>query len=154
MPEFEIRSIRQAAHRGHGPERSHRGDRRGDGQGVLRQVFEAVGAAGVTPAGPPLTRYFTFGEPVIDFECAIPVAAPFTGHGDVKPGSDRWWRCGACVRTWARMTRIGQTWEAMMAWVSEQGRTPGGAGWESYLTDPSEEPDPSKWVTEVCMPLV
>jgi effector-binding domain-containing protein len=115
-------------------------------------IFEAVGAAGATPAGPPMARYFDFGDPIIDFECAIPVAAPFAGHGDVQPSSVGGGEAAVCLHVGPYDT-ISQTWEAMTAWVGEQGRSPGGPGWESYLTGPDEEPDPSKWVTEVCMPL-
>jgi effector-binding domain-containing protein len=116
------------------------------------KVFEAVAKAGLAPAGAPLARYFSFGSPVIEFECAIPVAVPFKGDGDVQPseigGGDA--AFGLHVGPY---DTIGQTWEAMMAWVTEQGCAPGGPGWEYYLTDPSEEPDPAKWVTEVYMPV-
>ena len=90
---------------------------------------------------------------MIEFECAIPVAAPFAGHGDVKPGSVGGGEAVVCTHVGPYDT-IGQTWEAMMAWVERTGTDAGRRGWESYLTDPGEEPDPAKWVTEVCMPLV
>ena len=81
-------------------------------------------AAGATPAGPPLTRYFTFGEPAIEFECAIPVAAPFAGHGDIKPSSVGGGDAVVCTHVGPYDT-IGQTWEALTQWVSEQGRSSG-----------------------------
>ncbi len=48
---------------------------------------------------------------------------------------------------------IGATWDAMGNWVEEQGRAPADPAWESYLTDPSEEPNPARWMTEVYMPV-
>jgi effector-binding domain-containing protein len=116
------------------------------------RVFAAVTKAGGTPAGAPLARYFSFGGPTIEFECAIPVAAPFTAEGDVVPSEVGGGDAAFAVHVGPYDT-IGQTWEALTNWVTEQGRTPEGPGWEHYLTDPGEEPDPAKWVTEVYVPL-
>jgi effector-binding domain-containing protein len=151
MPEFEIRSFPQqhTAATVLTVPMTEIGDAMSK---AFPAVFHAVTEAGATPVGPPLTRYFTFGEPTVEFECAIPVAAPFAGHGEIKASSVGGGDAAVCMHVGPYDT-IGKTWEALMAWVSEQGRTPGGAGWESYLTDPGDEPDPEKWVTEVCMPL-
>lgn len=151
MPEFEIRSIpkQQTAATVLRVPTEEIGDAMGK---AFPAIFQAITAAGVAPAGPPLARYFSFGEPVVEFECAIPVATPFTGHGDIKASSVGGGDAVVCTHVGPYDT-IGQTWEALMAWIGEQGRNPGGAGWESYLTDPGEEPDPAKWVTEVCLPL-
>ena len=116
------------------------------------KIYDTVTKAGAVPAGPPLTRYFSFGGPVIEYECAIPLQAPFAGEGDVQPG-----KLGGCEAAVAihmgPYDTIGATWESLTAWAQEQGRTPSGPGWEYYLTDPSAEPDPSKWVTEVYVPV-
>jgi len=116
------------------------------------KIFHAVTAAGVEPAGAPLTRYFSFGGPTIEFECAIPVAAPFGGEGEVQASEIGGGDAAFAVHVGPYDT-IGQTWEALTEWVKEQGREPGGPGWEYYLTDPGDEPDPAKWVTEVYMPV-
>ena len=152
MPEFEIRAIphQHTAAMVMSVPTAEIGDAMSK---AFPAIFHAITAAGATPVGPPLARYFTFGEAIIEFECAVPVASPFAGHGEIKPSSVGGGDAVVCTHIGPYDT-IGQTWEAMMAWVGEQGRTPGGAGWESYLTDPGDEPDPAKWVTEVCMPLV
>lgn len=116
------------------------------------KLFHALTKAGAAPAGPPLARYFSFGGPVIEFECAVPVATPFAGDGEVQPGEVGGGDAAVAVHLGPYDT-ISQTWEAMTAWVEEQGRVPAGPGWEYYLTDPSEEPDHAKWVTEVYMPV-
>jgi len=48
---------------------------------------------------------------------------------------------------------LSSTYEALQAWIETQGRTPATAMWEVYLTDPDQEPDPSKWRTEVYWPV-
>ena len=50
-------------------------------------------------------------------------------------------------------TEIGAAHQAALAWCAEQGREPGGAHQERYITDPEAEPDPSKWLTQVIVPL-
>ena len=45
------------------------------------------------------------------------------------------------------------TFAAIERWMDENGHRPGGAPWESYITDPAEHPDPADWRTRVCWPL-
>ena len=40
-----------------------------------------------------------------------------------------------------------------MKWVKEKGHKPAGSMWESYLTDPGEEKDQSKWQTKLFLPI-
>ena len=154
MPDFEIRSIPQqhiAAIR-----LSAAMDQVGEVMGqAFPKLYQAVTEAGAVPAGPPLTRYFSYGGPIIEFECAIPVAERLAGAGDdddVKPGEIGGGEAAVGMHVGPYDT-IGATWEAIGSWVEEQSRVPSDPAWESYLTDPSEEPNPAKWMTEVCMPL-
>jgi AraC family transcriptional regulator len=41
----------------------------------------------------------------------------------------------------------------MERWMEANGYRPGGAPWESYVTDPGEFPDVKDWRTEVYWPL-
>lgn len=45
------------------------------------------------------------------------------------------------------------TFQAVEAWVREEGRSPGGPPMEIYLTDPGEHPDPATWETQVVLPV-
>ena len=121
------------------------------GQG-FGKVFEAVARSGGTPSGPVFARYFEFAEDSIDFECGIAVETPFSGDGEVE-ASD----LGGCEAAVA--LHIGpydtlcQTYEALQAWVEAQGHKPSSVMWEVYLTDPDQEPDPSRWQTGVFQPV-
>ena len=49
--------------------------------------------------------------------------------------------------------QLGQSHEMVWSQVQESGRTPTGGPIERYITDPEAEPDPSKWHTEILLPL-
>lgn len=44
--------------------------------------------------------------------------------------------------------------DAIYAFAEQNGYEMAGSPWESYITDPSEEKDPSKWLTKVSYPVV
>jgi effector-binding domain-containing protein len=48
---------------------------------------------------------------------------------------------------------LSDTYQAIETWLASTGKVPSGPPWEIYLTDPSTEPDPAKWLTEVIFPL-
>jgi effector-binding domain-containing protein len=49
---------------------------------------------------------------------------------------------------------MSETWMALWEWVSENKQQPEEAPpWDVYVTDPGQEPDSSKWVTELYIPL-
>lgn len=48
---------------------------------------------------------------------------------------------------------LADAYAALEAWMTSNGRTPAGAPWESYITDPAEHPDPKAWQTEVVWPI-
>jgi effector-binding domain-containing protein len=115
------------------------------------RIYEAVVAAGVEPAGEPLARYFDMGPEVTTFECAVPVPEPFAGSGDVQPSTVGGGDAAFAVHT-GPYDAISQTWERLMAWLTEQGRAPAGPFWERYIDDP-QEVEASKLRTELYIPL-
>jgi effector-binding domain-containing protein len=42
---------------------------------------------------------------------------------------------------------------ALMTWLEENGKAQAGPIWEVYWTDPGQEPDPSRWKTELILPI-
>ena len=51
-----------------------------------------------------------------------------------------------------RYEDLEDAYAAARRWLTVHGRAPIGAHWEVYYTDPSVEPDPTRWRTEVVMP--
>jgi effector-binding domain-containing protein len=48
---------------------------------------------------------------------------------------------------------LAQTYEQLVAWAGAEGLTLAEGMWESYLSDPGAEPDPSTWRTLIVWPL-
>ena len=120
--------------------------------GWLEQVMQAVGEAGQQPTGMPFLRTFSFDGDSMDIEVGCSVTAPFPGAGEVQastlPGG-----AAAVVSYFGPYEGISEAYEAITAWCEEHGHEIVGPPWESYDTDPHEEPDPQRWRTDVYFPV-
>ena len=119
---------------------------------LLGEVFGYVQGKGIAPAGMPFTIYHSMEVDNLDMECGIPVITATEGEGRVQLGM----LPGGKVATVTHMgpyENLKITWGALMQWVESQGLQPAGAPWECYFTDPKEEPDQSKWRTDVFVPV-
>jgi effector-binding domain-containing protein len=127
------------------------------------EVFAWLDARGLAPAGPPFFRY-----DVIDMmrelqvEAGVPVAVAVDGDAQVSSGV-------LPAGRYATLTHVGHPSEllgvtkALLDWAAGQGLSwdmspgEGGERWgsrlEIYLTDPGQEPDMSKWVTQLAFRL-
>ena len=129
----------------------------------LGEVFGWLDGHGLAPAGPPFFKYNVIDMArELEMEAGVPVAAAVTGDDRVVAGV-------LPAGRYATLTHVGHPSELMAAtkalldWAAEQGLTwdvtPSADGdlWacrlENYLTDPSQEPDMSKWVTQLAFKL-
>ncbi len=48
---------------------------------------------------------------------------------------------------------LPESYQQIEKWIREQGLAVAGAPWETYLTDPGENPDPATWETEIVQPV-
>jgi effector-binding domain-containing protein len=129
------------------------------------EVFAWLGSRGLTPAGPPFLKYNVIDMMrQLEVENGVPLTAPAdaTGDGEVISGL-------LPAGRYATVTHVGHPSElagatkALLDWAAGQGLTwdmsPGETGerWgsrlEFYLTDPREEPDMSKWITQLAFKL-
>jgi len=120
--------------------------------GWIGVTFEAILRAGQQPAGMPFARTLSVDAEGMDLEVGWPVGAPFEGdaevHGGTLPGG-----LLAVASYFGPYEGIGPAYEAIRAWCAEHGREINGPPWESYFTDPNEEPDPAKWRTDIHFPI-
>ncbi len=119
---------------------------------VLPEAWGYLRDRGIHPAGPPFARYLEYGEDRVDVEAGLPVAEAVAGEGRISAGE----RPGGEVAfAWhvGSYDTLSAAYEALEAWIGDQGRKPVGAPWEVYWTDPGETSDSSEWKMEVLWPI-
>lgn len=115
-------------------------------------VIEAVREQGVQPTAPPFGYYPRMPGETVEVAVGFPVSGAFEDRGEVVamdlPG-------GRAVRGVhvGPYDALEQTYGELIAWAQEQGLELAVGMWETYLSDPSAEPDPSTWRTEITWPL-
>lgn len=115
-------------------------------------VAQAVEAQGVAIAGPPFGFYPRMPGDTVAVVVGFPVAGTIAAEGEVEPFE----LPGGRVVTGAHVgpyETLAQSYEELMAWTRAEGLTLAEGMWESYLSDPSAEPDPRTWRTLITWPL-
>jgi effector-binding domain-containing protein len=129
----------------------------------IPEVFGWLGERGIAPAGPPFFRYHVIDmEGQLQVEVGVPVASPVDDDGDVRRGTLPAGQFAVMTHTGAPSTLTAAT-ASLLDWAGAQGlawdvsRTDAGEHWgcrvEFYLTDPSQQPDTSKWRTQLAFRL-
>lgn len=119
---------------------------------MLQAVHTALQQQGVTPASQPFARYHSMGE-TVDLEAGVIVTDPVQPAGEMTPGELPAGPAAIAVHTGTYET-LGATHEAMQQWLEANPvQKQNGGPWELYISDPAEELDPAKWLTEVIYPL-
>jgi effector-binding domain-containing protein len=128
-----------------------------------REVFGWLAERGVVASGEPFWKYNVIDmERQLEVEAGAPVAVPVSGDdrvlAGVIPGGQY-----ATVRYTGHPSGLADATAALLKWAAEQGLTwdliatgegeRWGARLEIYETDPAEEPDMDKWVTELAFRL-
>jgi len=132
--------------------RTARADLQGAIGNSLGGVYGHCQKVGLPLDGRPFTRYLSMGPGLMTIECGKPLAAPAPGEGAIEaatlPGGP------AVVAVHGGLyDQLNETYVAMERWMDANGVRPGGAPWESYITDPADHPDPADWRTEVYWPI-
>ena len=127
------------------------------------EVFAWLGTHGLPPAGPPFLKYNLIDMMrQLEIDNGVPVAAPVDGDGDMVSGVLPAGRYATLTYVGHPSELIGPT-KALLDWAAAQGLTwdmspdSDGERWSSRLeislTDPRQEPDLSKWVTQLAFRL-
>lgn len=118
---------------------------------IFQAVNEALAKQGIEREGAPFARYHAFGA-TVDLEAGVMVTNPIQPDGNVKSGELPAGPAAIAVHA-GPYEGLGAVYEAMQRWLDGSGHQANGGHWELYITDPSAEPDASKWLTEVIFPL-
>jgi effector-binding domain-containing protein len=129
---------------------------------LLGEVFAWLGNHGVAPAGAPFMRFYVINmETKLDIELGVPVASAVKGDDRVLAGVLPAGRYAALVYTGVKNGIKGN--KALIEWAvknnikwdrwDDENGDAFRSRYESYLTDPADEPDQAKWETEVAIRL-
>jgi AraC-like DNA-binding protein/effector-binding domain-containing protein len=118
----------------------------------LGGAFGLAQLAGHAIGGRPFTRYPSIGAGLVTIEAGCPVATPAPGEGEVEAGFLQGGPAAVAMHA-GSYDELPATYAAMERWMEENSYRPGGAPWESYITDPAEHPNPADWRTEIYWPL-
>ena len=130
----------------------------GRANALVGEVFDWLARQGVPPGGPPFFRYRTIGgmDAPFDLEVGVPVARPLGGDSPVIAGHRPAGAYAVAVHT-GHPDRLDGAHEELQAWVRDQDlRVAMGeegdvweARFESFLTDPAQQPDLERWSIEI-----
>ena len=119
---------------------------------IFPAVYEALTRQGVTDMGHVISVYHTMDTEQMTISAGIEV-----GDG-VEPGEPLElleMPAGDVIKAdhIGPYDQLAATHEAVWAFAQEQRRSPSAGPIERYITDPEAEPDPTKWHTQIILPL-
>jgi len=103
------------------------------------------------PAGYPFAIYYTWENNIFDMECGIPVVGA-KAVGRIKAGIQKEQKV-ATVDFYGPYEKTADAHLAIEAWIKANNRKVTGSPWETYVTDPTTEKDPNKWLTKIYWPI-
>lgn len=126
-------------------------------QRAFLSLLGSITTTGVDIAGPPLARYASRGtaaDPTFVVEAALPVkklpagTLPAGLRAATLPGGP-----AATLVVTGPHAGLVDAHATLDAWLAAAKRTPAGARWEVFLTNPMMTPDPAAQQTRVVVPL-
>ena len=119
---------------------------------AIREVFAAVMAQGIGPAGSLFDHHQSMHPDTFDFEVGVPVSDTVTEDGRVHAST---LPAGRVVRTvyHGGYEGLGEAWGEFDAAIAAAGRAAADELWEIFLVGPESAADASGYRTELVRPL-
>lgn len=115
------------------------------------RIFADLAARQVVITGAPFAYFPRRPGDTVDVEAGVPVAQPIEDAGEVVAGELPGGRVAHTMHV-GPYDQLPQAYQHLLEWMGERGLTPADSMWEIYLDDPSAQPDPTKWRTEIFWP--
>jgi len=119
---------------------------------IYGDIMKYIKKNKLTVSGVPVAIYHTWTDTETDMECGIPFTG--TAKGDKKIKVSKTY--DGKVVTFMHLGSYessGKSWGELLNYVKTAGFELNGAAYEEYITDPTTEPDTSKWMTKLCQPI-
>ncbi len=128
-------------------------------QGLPQQIgrgYQAVmaqlAALNEQPAGEPFIAYYNMDMQNLDIEIGFPVSRPLPGQGEVQPGVIPAGTIATCLYT-GPYNEMPPAYEALNAWIKDNGFQPTGTVYEFYPNNPMDTP-PAELQTRIVFPVI
>lgn len=120
---------------------------------AFQQVWGLMEAAGIVPAGPPLSVYHTYDPDTLSFRSGFPVARAdmAKGEGEVKADVTPAGRVLHFVHKGPYAT-LRDDYDLTLQHMADNGLTMGVPSWELYINDPGDTPE-AELLTECYLTL-
>ncbi len=114
-------------------------------------IGQYLGELGEQPAGAPYAAYFTFSMESMDIEIGFPVGGSLPGKGEIQSGDIPAGKVAQTIYT-GPYNKIEPAYNALTAFVEQQGYEATGVAYEYYLNDPGEVA-PEELLTQIVFRL-
>lgn len=118
------------------------------------EIGKQVTKNGASQAGPVFAIYHAWSKDKIVFEAGIPVDKMIKPDAGSKVSA--WEMQGMNVVVadhYGDYNNLEKTHKKIDEYLQKNGKKVAGSPWESYITDPGQEPDASKWLTKIYYPV-
>jgi effector-binding domain-containing protein len=115
---------------------------------TVGELFSAIAAQGVPPAGPWFTHHLRRPADTFDMEVSVPVSTPIVPAGRVQPSEWPSMKVAQAVYQ-GPYEGLGAAWGEFIDWIESNGHQPADDLWECYLVGPESSTDPATWRTEL-----
>ena len=114
-------------------------------------IGQYLGQLGEQPAGAPYAAYFNMDMSNLEVEIGFPVSKSLPDKDEIKATELPGGKLARCLYT-GPYNEIEPAYNALTAWVKENGYEATGVAYEFYLNDPGEV-SPPELITQVVYPL-
>lgn len=114
------------------------------------RLFGYLNELGESPGGMPFAAYHNFDMQNLDVEIGVPTTHALPRRGEIASGEIPGGSYGITLHT-GPYEKLNEAYEALGAWIAQQGYAPGGVVYEFYLTGPEVPPEQTQ--TQIMMPL-
>jgi effector-binding domain-containing protein len=116
------------------------------------QLMEFLTKNKVIEIAPPFAIYHKFENGIFDMESAIPIDKCIKSKGNIKCSDMKEGKAVVLYYT-GSYDKMDKAYRQLEEWISKNNHKISGPPWEEYITDPSKEKDPSRWLTKIYFPV-
>lgn len=115
-------------------------------------IMEYIGKNGAKCTGSPMAITYSYDSLSWEFEAALPIDKEIPSTDKIKVKKSHSGKTVYAIYQGPYNKTYG-VYTDIEAYIKENNLTIAGGAWETYITDPSAEPDTSKWITEIYYPI-